>query len=107
MQERTLDELGESSSARLEEVFRQKSELKALEADAVIRQRLEEMKGDGSVLMLSEDEERMLRAYRSFRLRSKYGDIFKWRCHGKAETVAGEEIEAARETGLIVDPREA
>lgn len=107
MQEPIFDQLGESSSARLEDIFRQKSELKALEADAVIRQRLEEMKGDGSVLMLSEDEERMLRAYRSFRLRSKYGDVFKWRCHGKDAAITGEAIEVHRETGLIVDPREA
>lgn len=106
MQEHTLNELGESSSARLEEIFRLKSEMKALEADAVIRERLEEMKGDGSVLMLSEDEERMLRAYRSFRLRSKYGDVFKWRCHSKKDVLAGS-VEVCRETGLIVDPREA
>lgn len=107
MNKPTLDELRQTSSSNLEEIFRQQSELKALEADAVIRERIEQMKDDGSVLMLSEDEDRMLRAYRSFRLRSKYGDVFKWRCHGKAETVAGEQIEACRETGLIVDPREA
>jgi hypothetical protein len=107
MEQRTYEQLGDTSSERLEEVFRQRSEIKALEADAVIRQRLEEMKGDGSVLMLSEDEERMLRAYRFFRLRSKYGDVFKWRCHGKDAAISGAAIEAHRETGLVIDPREA
>lgn len=106
MQEITYEQLGDSASKTLEEMFRKDSEVKALEADAVIRNRLEEMKGDGSVLMLSEDEERMLRAYRSFRLRSKYGDVFKWRCHSKKDALTGS-VEVCRETGLIVDPREA
>ncbi len=50
---------------------------------------------------LTEDEERMLAAYRRFRWRSKPGAAFRWKSPGK------EHLVTPPEPSLLIDPNEA
>lgn len=74
---------------------------RALEARHAITTELEAMKSKDQILMLSNEEERMLRAFRAFRLRCKPGGVFKWQTHPENEGVV-----LAEEIGLIADPQE-
>lgn len=74
---------------------------RALEARRAIATELGAMKSKDQILMLSNEEERMLRAFRAFRLRCKPGAVFKWQTHPENDGVV-----LAEETGLIADPQE-
>lgn len=104
MNEPVRQELQERSAGDLEKASH--GLLRKLEAARAIELRMEEMKCEDKILILSMEEERMLRAFRSFRLRSKYGDVFKWRVKGLGAALEGGRVEVYRETGLIVDPQE-
>lgn len=65
-------------------------------ADEVVAGKVER----GEAYELTDDEERMLRAYRGFCARSRPGETFKWRCP-EASTIV-----LPAEPSLIVDPRE-
>ena len=45
-------------------------------------------------LTLSEDEIELLKAYRQFRIKAKYSDIFKWRTHGKKDLLDRQAVTA-------------
>lgn len=73
----------------------------ALDAKRAIQTELEAMKSQDKILMLSDEEERMLRAFRAFRLRCKPGGVFRWQTHPENEGVV-----LAVDSGLVSDPQE-
>jgi len=99
MQEPRYTELGHRASEFLKAA--QKDEVKRLEAEATVGDVIEQMKNEGKALVLSDEEEQMLRSFRKFKLRmSKNGEVFKW------QTRLPEGVTLAEETGLIAHPQE-
>lgn len=96
MQSEKFDDLRESISEDM------KAHLGTLRehAEHFAAQQVERMLTEGSALELSEDEERMLRAYRSFCSRSAPCSIFSWRSPDNQQLV----LPSA--PSLLVDPRE-
>lgn len=97
MQEPRLTELEERSrQAGLKDM------LQKLEDETRVKSVIEEMKAEDKVLVLTAEEEDMLRSFRRFKLRmKKNGQVFTW------QTCLPEGVQLAEETGVIVDPREA
>ena len=97
MQERRFTELEERSrQAGLKDMFQK------LEDETRVKSVIEEMKAEDKVLVLSAEEEDMLRSFRRFKLRMrKHGEVFTW------QTRMPEGVQLAEESGLIVHPREA
>src|SRR5580704_11457051 len=96
MEQSKFDELEHraASSAEMDEI-------KKFETHARVRSVIEEMKAEGKALELSEEEERMLHAFRRFKLRMrKDGDVFTW------QTRKPEGLQLAAETAEILDPSE-
>lgn len=99
MQEPKYDELANRASGLLG--AQERDEMKLLEARARVGDVIELMKAEGKALVLTEEEEQMLRSFRRFKLRMrKNGEVFKW------QTVKPSEVTLAEETGLIVHPQE-
>jgi DNA transposition AAA+ family ATPase len=68
--------------------------IRKLEARDRIHSAIEEMKEEGKALVLTDEEERILRAFRRFKNGCKPGGVFKWQTRPV-------------ETGLVRDPQEA
>jgi hypothetical protein len=96
MQEPRFTELEERSrQAGLKDMFAK------LEDETRVKQVIEEMKAEDKVLVLTEEEENMLRSFRRFKLRMrKHGEVFKW------QTRMPEGVQIAEDTGQIVHPSE-
>ena len=76
MQEKMYDKLGD----RAAELFKE-AQIKALHRETAkekIKTVLEAMRSENKILMLTKEEERMLRAFRAFQLSCKPGAVFKW-----------------------------
>ena len=95
MQTERFDELTERSAKSLSNTP------EALARDAVLIE-LEAMKAEDKILMLSAEEERLLRAFRAFKPAAKPGSVFKWQTHPETSS----ELVVATDTGLIRDPQE-
>lgn len=73
--------------------------IKKLEARARVAAEIERMKEEGKALVLTDEEERMLREFRKFKEQCKPGAVFKW------QTRPPEGVTLATETGLVTDPQ--
>jgi len=72
-----------------------------LEDESRVKNVIEEMKAEDKVLVLSAEEEDMLRSFRRFKLRMrKNGEVFTW------QTYIPEGVQIAEETGAILHPSE-
>lgn len=69
-----FQELESESSENLATKFKAMQE----HAEHIIREKTQQMISDGRAFELSEDEERMLKAYRGFKNRSAPGSVFSW-----------------------------
>lgn len=98
MQQDEFDALTTRSAQTLEETEELLS--RKLRAQDVIRTELEAMRSEDKILMLTDEEERLLRAFRAFKLRTKPGGVFRWQTRPDSEVVI------AQETGLVQDPCE-
>jgi hypothetical protein len=98
MQEQKIDELEERSSQRLEEL--QQAITRKLEAQSVIHSEIEAMRREDKILALTEEEERMLRAFRGFKARTKPGGVFKW------QTRPDEAVVLAPDTAMVTDAQD-
>lgn len=77
-------------------------ELRQLEARSRVRAEIETMKATGEAYELTEEEERMLHAFRRFKLRlRKNGQVFTW------QTRMPEGVQLVTDTAEIVTPSEA
>lgn len=76
MQQESFNELKERASKLFEENTQTLES--ALGAKQKINTILEAMKSEDKILMLTKEEERMLRAFRAFQLSCKPGAIFRW-----------------------------
>ncbi len=96
MQELKYNELEQRSS--------QSAELDAvrkMEARSRVHGVIEEMKAEGKALVLTEEEENMLRSFRRFKIRMrKDGHVFTW------QTRRPEGIQIVEETAEIIHPNE-
>ena len=96
MQEPRFNELEQRAS---QNIF--KDLTAQLEAETKVQDVLKEMKAEDKILILSSEEEDLLRSFRRFKLRMhKNGEVFTW------QTVLPKGVQIAEETGVIVDPRE-
>ena len=76
MNQQTYDNLGSSSADRLAELYAQTSQQ---QAQTIIHEQLENLRQRGDVLILSEEEERLLASFRRYKAAScKPGGVFKW-----------------------------
>jgi hypothetical protein len=94
MQERYADELSTRSVERLKEMFPH------AEAETTVRAELEAMRAEDKVLIMTDEEERMIRSFRRFKLSCKPGAVFRW------QTRPQEGVLVSQETGLVRDPQE-
>ena len=99
MNQQTCDKVEQRSSASLNEIYAQMGQQTAR---SVIHQQIENLKATGKVLILSEEEERLLASFRRFKATcKKAGEVFKWQTKPDKEVV----IEAPQRV-LIYDPAE-
>jgi len=71
-------------------------------AETAVRGELEAMRIEDKILLISDEEERMIRSFRRFKIRMrKNGEVFKW------QTVVEPGVLIPEETAFIVDPQEA
>lgn len=97
MQEHKYEEL-ESRASETAEL----DAVKKLEARSRIHQEIELMKEEGKALVLTSEEEEMLRSFRRFKLRMrKDGEMFTW------QTRRPEGVQLVEETANILHPNEA
>jgi len=101
MQEAKYNELEERSAelmlreAELMDVF------KRAEAETRVHDVIAQMKEEGKALLLTDEEERMLKSFRRFKTRMrKNGEVFKW------QTAIEPGVIISQETGLVADPQE-
>lgn len=74
---------------------------KAENAERSVSRKLNEMVERDEVLIMTDEEERMVRSFRRFKLRMrKDGEVFKW------QTARDPGVVAATDTALILDPQE-
>ncbi len=96
MQEQKYDELERRASLSEEADL-----IKKMEARARVHQEIELMKEEGKALVLTAEEEEMLRSLRRFKLRmTKNSDVFKW------QTRKPDGVQIVEETANIVHPSE-
>jgi hypothetical protein len=77
-------------------------DFKKQEARIRVHDVIEEMKNEGTALILTEEEENMLRSFRRFKLRMrKNGEVFRW------QSRIPEGVQIVEETAEIVHPSEA
>ncbi len=96
MQEQKYNELEDRAS-----MVEHLDEIKKLEARARIHQEIELMKEEGKALVLTEEEENLLRSFRRFKLRMrKNGEVFTW------QTRLPEGVQILSETAFIELPEE-
>jgi hypothetical protein len=96
MQEQKYAELENRASA-----MTHLDEVRQLEARLRVHQEIELMKAEGSALVLTDEEQDMLRSFRRFKLRMrKHGEVFNW------QTQMPEGVQIAEETANILHPSE-
>lgn len=95
MNEMRYTELEERASASA-----LRDEFLKLEARGRVHAEIERMKDEGKALVLTDEEERMLRSFRRFQCGCKPGAVFKW------QTRPVEVVEIITDTGLIRDPQD-
>jgi len=97
MQEQKYNELESHASLSAEQ-----DHIKLMEARSRIHGEIERMKEEGLALVLTPEEEDMLRSFRRFKLRMrKDGEVFTW------QTRRPEGVQIVEETAEIVSPQEA
>lgn len=97
MQEMKYDELERRASVTSESDL-----IRKMEARSRVHHEIELMKEEGKALVLSEEEENMLRSFRRFKLRMrKDGEVFTW------QTRRPDGVVVADETAEIIHPSEA
>ena len=75
--------------------------VRKMEARSRVRDVINQMKEEGQALILTPEEENMLRSFRRFKLRMrKQGEIFTW------QTRIPDGVELVEETGLVMHPSE-
>ena len=78
-----------------------KDKLNRLEAETLVHDEIERMKDQGEAFVISEEEEKMLVAFRAFKLRMRHHvEFFRW----KTQIEKG--VVLAKTSGLIVHPQE-
>lgn len=91
-------------SATYEAIERLPEQLRTLsrmEAEKAIEQQLNAMKRDGRLMLMTDEEERLIRAFRRFKMHAKKaGEVFKWQTRPTRDVLISEE------TALIRDPQE-
>jgi len=103
MNDQTLQDVGLRSTEALER--RAATMMEALSARRAVENELEEMKGSGRILLMSDEEERLIRSFRRFKGQLKRdGEVFKWQTRRDAFE-EGRLIEAP-ESVLVRDPQE-
>lgn len=96
MQEQKYEEL-ENRASHSQEA----DAIKKLEARSRIHREIELMKEEGKALVLTAEEEDMLRTFRRFKLRMrKDGEVFTW------QTRRPEGVQIVEETAEIIHPSE-
>jgi|SRR6185503_16503563 len=86
----------------LRDQLRDRFELTRREAEKVVADQLNNMTKDGRAVLMSDEEDRMIRAFRRFKANvRKDGEVFKWQT---TKPLTGVAIET--ETALIRDPQE-
>jgi hypothetical protein len=96
MESRKFEELENRAS-----VVAEADAIKKLEARVRVQKEIELMKEEGKALVLTQEEEDMLRAFRRFKLRMrKDGEVFKW------QTCVPEGVQIADETAEVRHPSE-
>jgi hypothetical protein len=71
-------------------------------ADRAVKHRLKEMVAEDKVLIMSDEEERMIRSLRRFKATCKPGAVFKW----QTRPTEGITIHAGNAPALVYDPQE-
>jgi len=100
--ERIPEAVGESIE-RLPEILKG---MTRREAERSIGEQFEAMKQDGRLLLMSDEEERMIRAFRRFKMNArKHGEVFKWQTR-LPEFCEESRLIVTEETALIRDPQE-
>ena len=75
--------------------------VKQLEAQSRVRHEIELMKEEGKALILTAEEESMLKSFRRFKLRMrKNGEVFKW------QTTVPDGVQIVEDTAEVVHPNE-
>lgn len=96
MQEQKFDELERRASLPEEADV-----IKKMEARSRLHHEMELMKAEGEVLILTPEEEDMLRSFRRFKLRmTKDGAVFSW------QTRRPEGVQIVEETANVLHPQE-
>jgi hypothetical protein len=96
MQAEKFEEL-ESRASAIGEI----DAVKKLESRARVARTIEAMKAEGKAFELTAEEEKLLMAFRRFKLRMrKNGETFTW------QTSKPEGVQLAQETAEIIDPAE-
>ncbi len=90
-------ELERRSSDELENLLSHQRTL----AQQVIKSEVSQMIATGEAFALTGEEERMLRAFRRFKINCKPGAVFKW--HTRPDPAG---VVLAEDTGLVRDPQE-
>jgi hypothetical protein len=98
MEDRKFEQLAEQSAKALEE--RETFFSRKLEARRIVELEIEAMKKAGEAHEISEEEIRMVRSFRRFKVTCKAGDIFKW----QTRPIDGVSIHV--DTSLVKDPQE-
>ncbi len=97
MQEMKYTELENRASLSAE-----MDQIKKLEVRSRVHREIELMKEEGKALVITEEEESMLRSFRRFKLRMrKDGEVFTW------QTRRPEGVQLVDETAEIIHPSEA
>lgn len=100
MNSQYIPELEQRAACELEKLFPTLEQ--KLAAKSRVEKALGEMVEEDKVLILTNDEEAMIRAYRRWRTRqTKSGATFRWQI-----SFSEREIEVVQETGFIAAPRE-
>jgi hypothetical protein len=95
VKQESYDEMKSRASNIMDDIFT----IDKIFARQAINQVSEEMVREDKVLILSDEEERLLRSFRSFKAYCKVGAVFKWQTRPTGELVV-----MATETGLVSDP---
>jgi hypothetical protein len=75
--------------------------IKNMEARSRVHDVIDQMKEEGKALVLSSEEENMLRSFRRFKLRMrKQGEVFTW------QTRIPEGVDLVEDSGLVMHPSE-
>lgn len=98
MQSHIVDELIERSALKLE--LEQPTVPRSLDAAPAVRCEIDAMRAEDKILLLTEEEERMLRSFRGFKGRTKTGGVFKW------QTRRDDAVVVAPRAALITDPQD-